>query len=106
MRDRDTSEIVAIILALGVSLSIIILIFGVMWNAVKNGNSGATITENETQVLLACFSGIFGILGAFVGYRIGAANGNGKDYEISPDEKVTAPHPVIPPTHGYPTRED
>jgi len=66
-----TTDFVAVVLAVGVTVSIIILITGVMWGAIKNGSHAASLTENETQVLLATFSGIFGILGAHVGYKMG-----------------------------------
>jgi len=106
MRNRNSTEIVAIVLAIGISVSIFALVIGVMWSAIKHGNSAATITENETQVLLATFSGIFGILGAHVGYKMGkqdGENGNGGYAELPPDERDTAPHPTIPPGHGWPT---
>jgi len=62
---------VAVILASGVSLAIVILIAGIVWSAIKNGRGASTLTENETQVLLGAFAGIFGILGAFLGFRVG-----------------------------------
>lgn len=73
-RRFSAGDWVAVILAVGVSLSILVLITGIMWGAIKHGQTASTITENEVQVLLAAFSGIFGILGAFLGFR--AANGN------------------------------
>jgi len=62
---------VAITLAFGVAASMIILMVGVVWGAIKHGSTAATLTENETQVLIAAFGGVFGILGAFLGFRAG-----------------------------------
>lgn len=89
MRKLGTSEWVALILASGVSIAIIILVIGVVWSAIKHGSTAATLTENETQVIIASFSGIFGILGAFLGYYV--SNGNKPKYR---DGEDTAEWPV------------
>jgi len=93
---------IAVILALGVSMSILILIVGIMWTAIKHGTTAATITENEVQVLLAAFSGIFGILGAFLGFRAG--NGGPKSptrYYIGPPPPDGEDTAVIPVPEGW-----
>jgi hypothetical protein len=73
----------------------LVLIIGVMWSAIKNGSTGATLTENETQVLTAAFGGIFGILGAYVGYHAG----NGHSERVAPhthDDELVDDEPVWP----------
>lgn len=73
MKKFDT---VALLLAGGLALSIVLLTVGVVWTAVRHGNTAATLTENETQVLISAFGGIFGILGAYLGYRAGNGDRN------------------------------
>jgi amino acid transporter len=77
---------VAIILAAGVAVSMIILIAGVVWGAIKHGSTAATLTENETQVLIAAFGGIFGILGAYLGFRAGNGHGSPRPKASRRDE--------------------
>jgi hypothetical protein len=84
---RSKIDLVAVILALCVTISIISLTVGVVWSAIKNGDTAATLTENETQVLISAFGGIFGILGAYIGYKLG----NGDDKRIK-----GPPHPDDP----------
>ena len=87
MRRRfPASDYVAIILASGVTLAIVILVIGIVWTAVKHGVTASSLTENEVQVLVASFSGIFGILGAYIGYRVS----NGHKIQKRSDDEITA----------------
>ena len=90
---RSTSDVIAVVLAAGLSLSVIALVVGVSVAAVKNGSTASTLSENETQVLTTAFSGMIGVLGAWVGYR--AARGQPRD----PEE----PWPNLAPTKEQPT---
>jgi hypothetical protein len=88
---------VAVILSAGVAISMIILITGVVWGGIKHGSRAAVLTENETQVLIASFGGIFGILGAYLGFRAG--NGQPVPKFYLSKEADTA---VIPVPEGWP----
>lgn len=59
---------VAVILALALALAFNIFTLAVLYTAVQND---APLSENATQVLTGWGGGIIGILGAYIGYRIG-----------------------------------
>lgn len=58
---------VAIILAIGIATAINCITFAVLYDAIVSSESG--LSENATQVLTAAFSGVFGVLGAYIGAR-------------------------------------
>jgi hypothetical protein len=60
-------EWVAIILASGLSLALCMLMGGVVWDAVRSDTPG--LSENATQVVIAAFGGIIGVLGSYIGFR-------------------------------------
>jgi hypothetical protein len=95
---RPTADLIALILAGGLSLSIVALVIGVVWAAIQNGSTASTLSDNESQVLTVAFSGTIGVLGAWVGYRAG--NGAPKEKE--------APWPNLepPPERTMPTWPD
>lgn len=59
---------VALILAFSLGLAFNIFCFAVLYTAIE---SDAPLSENATQVLTGWGGGIIGILGAYIGYRIG-----------------------------------
>jgi len=59
---------VAVILAISLGAAFNIFCFAVLYTAVT---SDAPLSENATQVLTGWGGGIIGILGAYIGYRIG-----------------------------------
>lgn len=61
-------DLVAIILAFGIATSINFITLAVMYDAVAEG---AELSENATQILVAAFGGIIGILGSYIGFRAG-----------------------------------
>lgn len=62
------ADIVAIILALGLSLSILSIIIVTGIQAVKGGSfPKVELSENATQVLIAGTGGLTGLLGAYIG---------------------------------------
>jgi len=101
---KGAGDWVAIILASGVAISMVVLITGIVWGAIKNGHGAATLTENETQVLLGAFAGIFGILGAYLGFKTGNGSKEPTRFYLKPpgDGEDTA---VIPLPEGWPTQE-
>jgi len=64
---RAGRDWVAIILAGGVSCSMLIFTSAILWDALFSGHPG--LSENSTQVLVATFSGIIGALAVFLGTR-------------------------------------
>jgi hypothetical protein len=65
------SEVVAVILAGGLVFAINVVTLAVLWGAISSDGPG--LSDNATQVLVTAFGGIIGLLGAFVGYRVGQA---------------------------------
>jgi predicted PurR-regulated permease PerM len=65
-------EWVAIILAIGLATAINLLMFAVLWDALFSNEAG--LSENATQIIIAAFGGIIGVLGSFVGYRAAERN--------------------------------
>jgi len=95
---RGTSDWVAIILAAGLSIAVVALVAAVGIAAVEHGNTASSLSDNETQVLTAAFSGTIGLLGGWLGYKAG----NGQKHlpeegwpEPEPPEQ-TLPWPAVP----------
>lgn len=65
-------EWVALVLAIGISMAVILITAASMYDAVRSDTPG--LSENATQVLTAAFSGGFGVLGSYVGYRAGRSD--------------------------------
>jgi hypothetical protein len=59
---------VAVILAVALALAFNLFTLAVLYTAIQND---APLSENATQVLTGWGGGIIGILGAYIGYRIG-----------------------------------
>lgn len=71
MKDRNAADLVAIILAAGLSLALLLMTAATIYAiAVTHAERG--LGENGTQVLTGLTGGIIGVLGAYVGYRFGA----------------------------------
>jgi hypothetical protein len=65
---------VAIIPAIGLALAINVITAAVLYEAIQQS---APLSENATQVLTTAFSGIVGVLGAYIGFRVGDRKSNG-----------------------------
>jgi hypothetical protein len=76
---------VAIILAVGLILALNLITAGVLYDAIFSAGPG--LSENATQILTLAFGGIVGILGSYVGYRVG------KGHETPPDTTGPTPPP-------------
>ena len=59
---------VALVLAVSLGLAFNTFCFAVLYTAIEND---APLSENATQVLTGWGGGIIGILGAYIGYRVG-----------------------------------
>lgn len=74
-------DIVAFILASGLSLSIILILIVTGIQVVIGGTfPKVELSENATQILIAGIGGFTGLLGAYIGLNRGG-KGNGKDPE-------------------------
>lgn len=64
---------VAIILSVGLSTAFNVLMLTILWGVIR-GTSGEALalSENATQILNGAFSGIIGVLGAYLGFKAGA----------------------------------
>ena len=75
-RNLTGVDIVAIILALGLTLLVSLIIVATMVQIINNDKDVPEIqlSENATQILIAAIGGIVGVLGGYVGYRINNNN--------------------------------
>jgi hypothetical protein len=71
MRARGV-DLVALVLAIGLALfGVLILITAVV--QILHGAPEVTLSENATQVLVGATGGITGVLGGYMGYRLGTS---------------------------------
>lgn len=85
----------ALVLALGLGLLANLILIGTIVQ-ILHGNPEVTLSENATQILIASTSGITGVLGGYMGYRLGKrsqdqgqqdAQGERPDPDGDPDQK-------------------
>ena len=69
-KDRDR---IAVILAIGLVLSLIIITVAVLWIAIVRNTS---ISEQGSRILTVLLGGLIGILGAYMGFYFGKKNGS------------------------------
>jgi len=70
-KDRSPAELVAILLAIGISTALNVLTIAAIWAAILRMEQKIQpygLSENTTQVLTGWGGGMIGVLGAFVGY--------------------------------------
>ncbi|HEY6416855.1 MAG TPA: hypothetical protein VIX41_11470 [Acidimicrobiales bacterium] len=84
---------VAVVLAIGLAVAINLLTAAIMYDAVRNE---AEISENATQVLVAAFGGIVGVLGGYIGGRT-VERAAQREREQAQQANQTPPPPVPPP---------
>ena len=65
-------DIVAIILAGGLAILVVMIIVATIVQIINNSKNVPEIqlSENATQVLIAAIGGIIGVLGGYIGYRM------------------------------------
>jgi len=73
--DSHARDWVAVILAASLGLALNMLMFAVIWDALRSDTPG--ISENATQVIIAGFGGIIGVLGSYVGFKAGERKNGG-----------------------------
>ena len=59
----------ALVLAAGLALLASLILVGTIVQ-ILHGNPEVTLSENATQILIATSSGITGVLGGYMGYRL------------------------------------
>ena len=93
-KGRDT---VAFLLAVGISTAINLITFAVLYDAIFSKGPG--LSDNATQILTAAFTGMFGVLGSYIGFM--AAGRNGENTNV-PREEATR-HEARPAPGGSDT---
>jgi hypothetical protein len=69
---------VALVLACGLALLASLILVGMIIQ-ILHGNPEVTLSENATQILIASVSGLTGVLGGYMGYRLGRRDEEGED---------------------------
>lgn len=72
LRESHGKDWVAIVLAIGLTSAVNCITLAVLYDAIVSEGPG--LSENATQILIAAFGGIIGILGGYLGYRAGERN--------------------------------
>jgi hypothetical protein len=83
-KNLNGADLVALILALALSVALLIYSSGVLYEVVEN-QAITEIPPNSSQVLTLIFGGILGLLGSYVGFRE-AADFYGKKHDDGEDE--------------------
>lgn len=74
--DARARDLVALVLAIGMALSLLIIVAAVFYDAVRSDTPG--LSENSTQILTGWGGGVIGVLGSYLGFRAGAAHPRGR----------------------------
>lgn len=69
-KEAHGKDWVALTLAIGISTAVNVITFAVLYDAIMSEGPG--LSENATQVLVAAFGGMIGVIGSYVGYRAGS----------------------------------
>jgi hypothetical protein len=70
--NRPGRDWVAIYLAIGIATALNLITLGVLYDAITSEGPG--LSSNATQVLVMGFGGIIGVLGSYLGYKVGQQN--------------------------------
>jgi sulfite exporter TauE/SafE len=88
-------DVVAVVLAISLGTAVNLLMFAVLWDALRSDTPG--LSENATQVIIAAFGGIVGILGGYLGARA---------VERAHDRQTATPAQTSPDAPGSPLPGD
>jgi hypothetical protein len=81
LRARDW---VAIILSGGFVVALNLVTAAVLWTAINNTNTlTGGLSENATQIITGAFGGILGVLGSYLGFRIGEQSARRQQEELA-----------------------
>jgi hypothetical protein len=89
--------IVATILAVGLVLGVLLIDFAVMWRFMQHGTT--QIPEPLGQIMIASVAGMVGLLGGYLGVRVGRRG------EAEAPDAVTPPTVYEPPEESTPTSQ-
>jgi hypothetical protein len=82
---RGGPDAVALVLAVGLGLlGSLILVATVV--QILHGNPEVALSENATQILIASVSGLTGVLGGYMGYRLGQPSDDGRGPDRGPPD--------------------
>jgi hypothetical protein len=106
-RTPGPATLVAVILAVGISASLIFMTVAALYIVIISHGNPSTLGENTTQVLTGWGGGMLGVLGAFVGYAFGDKTTNSsKDVRaggsVASSKTPTPPEPLRPPAAPRP----
>jgi hypothetical protein len=87
---------VAIVLATGLCVGVILITSAVMWDSITNGRIG--LSENSTQVLTAALTGMIGLLGGYIGGQRRPGDPSGDHLSGGGDPPETPAEDEDPPT--------
>jgi hypothetical protein len=89
---RGGPDFVAAILAIALGLTAALILVGTIVQ-ILHGQPEVTLSENATQILIASVSGLTGVLGGYMGYRLARRD----DDEKGGPGKPSPPSPPGPP---------
>lgn len=94
------ADIVAIIMAVGVSLVICLVLVGTIVQILHNapGVPEIQLSENATQILIAGIGGMIGVLGSYIGYRM--HNIQSREKHMTEEQTLPAPPTGTPTPPG------
>lgn len=70
-RPRPSVDLVAVILAMGLAVLVVLIIVATMVQILANDlKPQIQLSENATQILIAAIGGIVGVLGGYIGHRL------------------------------------
>jgi hypothetical protein len=90
---------VAVILALGIAISLNIVTVALLYAAIIRLGAGSTVglSENGVQLLTGWGGGIIGVLGSYIGFTFGKTTKNGN---LLPDTPRPRPPQQVPKQMG------
>lgn len=77
-------DVVAVILALGLSLLVVLILIATMIQVVTSNRPIINLSENATQLLVASVGAFSGLLGGYLGYNLKHREKGGDDQEKQP----------------------
>jgi hypothetical protein len=81
LRARD---VVAIVLSIGLATALNIIVIAVLYDAITSQGPG--LSENATQILTGWGGGIIGVVGSYLGFRVGEQSGRRQDEPADPGD--------------------
>lgn len=93
-KEAHGKDWVALVLTIGLCTATNILVIAVLYDAVFSEGPG--LSENATQILVAVFGGMIGVIGSYIGYRAGSIDQQQRldqDGQRAIEPEQEAPHP-------------